>query len=485
MCDVGRQMPILCWIFLFFLVNSHITTTTVFQQSFPSPTDLASLFVSIMGQSSSKHGREANKTKTGLALRATGKRLVDKLRHSHPAAVQLQSSVHDDISDPTPACTLHTLSKPSADMHNAIGKIPVEVFLNIVIYLSPASVRSLSYTCRSLSHIFGASAVELMGESPFRPHLERPWDATDRWYPWSMLKTSSAHLGKAPSEWWKLMIMLHRDNMWPGKAVCRACIGVHDIAAFSPSYLRGPQTESKCLGWSGWVNICSHMEFDFLDLKEKCNSPETYKRIKRDEHTRSSKTSHYADEDDVAGARKARLTPKQTEEAEAKRVQSRKQTMLDSAKAAAEEERVWTMEKKMTCNHCAIPVTITSWGRSRVCFPLTVKRRDWPGKPRRKDFTFMGSPEAAVCPHLTLNSSIIVDAYCANSKRLSGGGCNCRKCAVPYHQCALCHAKLWYDIGDYLWVSNVTYLIVERSFDPSVGIANSAWLNQLSPRRRG
>jgi hypothetical protein len=164
MCDVGRQMPILCWIFLFFLVNSHITTTTVFQQSFPSPTDLASLFVSIMGQSSSKHGREANKTKTGLALRATGKRLVDKLRHSHPAAVQLQSSVHDDISDPTPACTLHTLSKPSADMHNAIGKIPVEVFLNIVIYLSPASVRSLSYTCRSLSHIFGASAVELMGD---------------------------------------------------------------------------------------------------------------------------------------------------------------------------------------------------------------------------------------------------------------------------------------------------------------------------------
>lgn len=41
-------------------------------------------------------------------------------------------------------------------------------------------------------------------------------------------------------------------------------------------------------------------------------------------------------------------------------------------KAAAEQIRVWTIEKVKTCNKCVILVTTTSWGKSCICFPLAV-----------------------------------------------------------------------------------------------------------------
>lgn len=426
-----------------------VSSWTIFQQPFAQPADLTSSSTSIMGQSSSKHGREANKTKTGLALSATGKRLVDKLRHSHPST-----------------------------LHNAIETIPVEIFMNIVKYLPASSVRSLSYTCRSLSHIFGASAAELMGEPPFQWHLEPRRNVLDAFCRRSDSEPSNTHLGTEPNEWWELMVMLHRDKMWPGKAVCSACIGVHDRSAFSQSSLRGPQTESKCLGMSGVVKICPHHQVDFLDLKEKCNSPGNYKRLLRKEHARSAKL-HNEDEDVGAGAWKAGLSPKQIKKAETK-IKAVKE--LASAQVASEKEHAWTTGVKKTCNTCIIPVTIQSWGRSRVCFPVAVKKRDSLRNPTQKDLTnHMKLLDAAVCPHLKMNSPAIMNAYCAKCKRSGGEGCHCRKCAVPYHECASCRARFWFEIGDFPRLQRVIHLVVVRNFDPSVGVTNSTWINQLTP----
>lgn len=105
------------------------------------------------------------------------------------------------------------------------------------------------------------------------------------------------------------------------KAVCRACNRVHEKSAFSQSSLDRSPTKSRCLGMSEWVKICPHTRINFSELKGTCSSPETYKRLLPEEHTRFPESSQDEDEDGFTGAWKARLNPEQMEEAEAKRAQ--------------------------------------------------------------------------------------------------------------------------------------------------------------------
>jgi len=455
------------------------------------PAETTSLIIFIMGQGASRYEGGAKSVKAGLALSVSGVREVSVLRYSHPAPLPIGSSVHKNIIDPAraPETPQHgnpqTLSDPSTDIHNAIKEVPVEIFLKIVEYLSPASVRSLSYTCRSLSRMFDASAAELMGKPPKRPRLEPSWNVTNLWYQVFGKEAKEARSSTEPNQWWELLVMLHRDNMWPGNVVCNACIGVHTKSAFSQSSLHSPPTESNCLGTTGCVEICPHAQLDFWRLKKICNSPKAYKRVLREKHARFPEDSKDEEIHPAQRAWEAGLDPKQMEEVKAERAQEKEARALARANVAAEQERGWTTKTKTMCNQCAIPVMITSWGESRVCFPLAVISR-WEPKyrfvPSAKDLAnHMKSLEPAVCPHLKMNSSEVMSAYCQNFKKGGWHCCKCPACSVPYQKCALCHARFWYDIGDFRNLEHVLCLFVERRFDPSVGVANSTWINQLIP----
>ena len=379
----------------------------------------------------------------------------------------------------------NALHIPPTGGGNGFQEIPVELLFEITNCLSPASLLSLSYTCRSLSHALGLSVNEELGKPKPCAKVQMPDNRFQDSVPQNRAPVS-------PQPWnvqdledtmrperLELLCMLDRDGMWPGKSICSACTTVHNKSSFSQESLQQSNSTRQCLGSQGRIWICPHIQTDYFELKALCNFPVT--KAKRAvacpgicEGEEAWMNHMNCPEDlDSAGAKTGWWNQNREREA--------------AKEIAALEREKWTI-----CEKCNITVLTTSWANSRIWFPLNLELIPGSIIPEKDVASDLSRLDAPICPHMKLSSPIVLAAYSQECKRLESiprdssewAPCPCRACLVPYHECPICHAKFGFDFKRAWQRDSVLHIFVDRSFSPFKAITDPAWIAQLVPQHR-
>ena len=147
------------------------------------------------------------------------------------------------------------------------------------------------------------------------------------------------------------------------------------------------------------------------------------------------------------------------------------------------EEKAKAGEKK--CKDCAISVSISSWAKSDVRYPL---ENPWettqePVSTRDGVAKALHMLLASICPHLTLNSPPVLEAYSLACQHLEFSFLHSgQSCSSPSDECHLCYAKFMFRFERIDDRPRVLHLVVDRSFSPMGGITDPAWMVQLVPQ---
>ena len=404
----------------------------------------------------------------------------------------------DSTLNPGQAGGFITLHPASSQRPPPFGSLPTEILLKVQYYLPQSSILSLSYTCRYFSSILNVCTLRLLGQpsnwlEPQPPVRVKLPDSHCRDSSRSVQRQARRRIpspgpkDECRDERLRLLFMLDRDFMWPGRKVCSYCCAVHDETMFSQESLYGPGTRRECLRATGVVRVCPHISLDYKQLKRTCNSPEAWeKTLSKQEPLLEARSRHRKGQSDL-DAWKTRISPQQLEEAEAKRTQRRQVREKRKKEALEAEKKVWVRKTTKVCDKCSIPVVTTSWATSHVCFPIG----RWIGyRPSRDELAdIMRRLPIPICPHLKLSDNYILGAYSKSCTRLDSRSCKipceCAVCFPPLYRCPICHARLSFEEGDYRSMKGVLQLVVERKFDPTPGLGDKAFVSQLESRSTG
>ena len=140
-----------------------------------------------------------------------------------------------------------------------VQRLPLELILEIVSYLSPVAIASWCYTCRYFNQILDLSAINRQVQKYCRDI--NTYSVADSWqFPYCHPRLLAAHMD--------LLCLLDRDGkLSTHKAFCYACSNTHDKSVFTPASLDKANTERKCLGVTGRVCICPHFSLSFKQIQ--------------------------------------------------------------------------------------------------------------------------------------------------------------------------------------------------------------------------
>ena len=378
--------------------------------------------------------------------------------------------------------------------------LPPEMLDAITDYLPSSSILALSYTCRYFaSYLRSTALMSGSRRKPERPYLrarvqdrysqprvslysvlQDPYGKND--FPYFLNQTRTY-------DSLKLLFLLDRDGLWPGKAACSWCCTVHSVDTFSPQSLENVSTRN-CMGTNGFVEICPHMRLRYGSLLAVCNSHKAWEKIiRKNEHdTQRYQSHHIQTKERIPKEYQKRLTPAELEAAEAKTLERSEARSREQKQAFENEKRQYTDKITESCNQCTYPVSITTWATSKVIFPIIFQSQlDEPDEIRSQVATALKNSRKSICPHLPLSHPSVLGAYdpTCNSferfkvKTLMGIECRCRNCSgLADNECRVCHAEFKFVLTDY-GRRDALQIVAERSFDPTCGPFDPKWINQL------
>jgi len=154
--------------------------------------------------------------------------------------------------------------------------IPIEIILEIISYLPPSGVMSLSYACQQIHNRLGLSIENVLG-----PKAQKVKLSTFDYQQGRSKPSPSADMSNHRDRL-ELLCMLDRDNQIPfSKAVCSGCASTHDRSLFSEQALVLHSSERFCIGSAGCMWICPHWVFDYNSMitsgeQHECGSKGLY-----------------------------------------------------------------------------------------------------------------------------------------------------------------------------------------------------------------
>lgn len=300
------------------------------------------------------------------------------------------------------------IDPPLPSDESGFHRFPEHLLPKITQHLDPISLRCLSYSCRSLRRLV---IVKVMEAPPKReprvklytrfrnPGGEKVRDSeiaameTTR-YNASMRFSSLLPRPEDPKhlERYDILCMLHRDEVFPGKRVCRACLAGYDDEFSLDGALKKEEGDDQCRRCRRRVWLCPHIQLGYRELEETNNSPQFYEKLMREQAT----VLRQGGDDDW----KRMVTEKEAEEGEARRKERKMRWEEELAKEIKGSSRLWTQDKvyKRGCIECKIIVEVSTWGKSKVCFPLGPLQGDcwriwaygdpiWKGLPSEDEVT--------------------------------------------------------------------------------------------------
>lgn len=344
-----------------------------------------------------------------------------------------------------------------------IETLPVELFLQITKYLYPKDLLCLNYTCRGLAQFLATSIPNLVEFLSQRERLE-------------------------------ILFQLDRDHLWRGKRACGACFTVHNKECFSKESLAKWDVTRQFLGSEMRVWICPHVQFSHHRITSILNTSPAWRLFSEDKPRLG--LGGIGGKDGFCEAWKRRLTSSEAEEENRttwlikRRIEEEKNIKLFMRQASRYRpgDIDQTEEEKQRCDRCQ-GVTFSTWARSSVKLEIAILPNEdglWRVPSEKEVKKRMRSTQARMCPHLNLSDPCIMGAYSeickAIGRKAPQNACSCRVCVAPQHGCSHCHAKFRFEIEDrYNHTSRLRSLcvVIERKFDPTIGITNPAWIAQL------